>query len=430
MFVVDPQLDLAAGRAVDEFLRLGATSRAALLAQLRAKMQLGDSDLVACVGSIAEGLGNCKSDLDLLWISPRSTPPREKLAFVAGQCLVDVEVCRLQRIGELVTRLESWAKLPWSLAHTSNFTLDERRLLHRLLNGHVLYAGRKQAMSRRLPLRADLARLKLHIARHMSRTIQVDMVGYREEEDYCSLVFAAQELLGHATDALLAGHHITNPAPKWRWRLLTQLPRNWERALCVRPTGLPVVDLLWRLHRAPSRPGKNASLEHAFRIASFTRAVFVWAEQRVLNSPRNVQWVASSGRAKPSSGGVILPHLDLDIDFAWRGCRVDVGRLNTFGGTLDISPRELALALLFDGKTTAAEAEALVFGSRAMVRGAARATRLFQRLTQANFTVHERKGAGPTDMRRAARRPGSVARTHADTRLDLRLPQKEGRARP
>ena len=112
----------------------------------------------------------------------------------------------------------------------------------------------------------------------MARTIQVDMVGYRDAGDHRSMVFAAQELLGHAVDGFLAGFHLTNPTPKLRSRLLERLPVDWGERLMLRPTGLSASELVWQLHRAPAAPTKKLALDHACRIATFARSAFTWAE--------------------------------------------------------------------------------------------------------------------------------------------------------
>src|SRR6202008_2286814 len=99
------------------------------------------------------------------------------------------------------------------------------------------------------PTREGLLRLKLHVARQAARTIQVDMAGLRDAGDHRSLAFAAQELMGHAIDAMLAAYGLSNPLLKWRSRLLERVPRDWELAMSVAPSGLTAGDRIWRLLR-------------------------------------------------------------------------------------------------------------------------------------------------------------------------------------
>jgi hypothetical protein len=357
----------AASVNIDDFLRLRGTEIESVVASVQTTVGLDADDVLFAVGSIAEGLGNSKSDLDLLLLTPRGEPSlasRGEVALVVGRCLIDVRILRLVELEELLARFNAWTQLPWNVTHAVKFTLEERTLLHRLLHGRLLYKGQGDQITSRLPPRMDLARLKLHVARQMSRTIQVDMVGYRECGDYRSLVFAAQELLGHAVDALTAGYQLTNPLGKWRSRMLDAVPSDWERSLTVRPTGLTAGQQVWRLHRAPERPDEKLSLEHAFRITTFARAVFMWAELQLVKGSVVKQEPTTWSPVERKPHDAPLPYLDFDVDFFLADERVTVARLNEFSETLEMSAREFAVALLFDGTTTAREAEMAVYGPR------------------------------------------------------------------
>lgn len=353
---------------IAEFLCLKGTTLSDVVAKVDETVGLSAHDVLLAVGSIAEGLGNSKSDLDLLFITPRgeSSPLLpDDVSLVVDRCLIDMRVLRLRELDDLLGRFRSWSQDPWSVTRAVKFTLEERTLLHRLLHGHVLYKGKKDRVTSRMPERVDLARLKLHVARHMSRTIQVDMVGYREVGDYRSLVFAAQEVLGHAVDALLAGHQLTNPHMKWRSRMLDSVPANWERLLAIRPTGLKAAEHVWRLHRAPERHDKELALKHAFRITTFARAVFMWAEfQLVKEIPLKPKRIIVS-RMESKLDDSPLPCLDFDVDFFLSDEQISVARLNEFNDPIEMSPAEFSLSLFFDGTTTASEAARIVYGSRA-----------------------------------------------------------------
>ena len=244
---------------IDEFLRRRETQMPAVLASVDRAVGLIADDVLLAVGSIVEGLGNSRSDLDLLFITPRgeSQATKSSVTLVVGKCIMDVAILGVNDVNKLFTRFEAWSNLPWNVTHAAPFTPEERILLHRLHHGMILHRGENEKVTSQIPSLSNLARLKLHVARQLARTIQVDMAGYREVGDFSSLVFAAQELLGHAVDALLAGHQITNFLPKWRSRLLKSLPSDWELSLAIRPTGLTAAQLVWSLHRAPARPDQK-----------------------------------------------------------------------------------------------------------------------------------------------------------------------------
>jgi hypothetical protein len=373
---------------LEQFLQAGGADLAALVEQVDATVSIEPGDYLLVVGSLVEGLGTTRSDLDLLLITSRPEdrlPGEEEKALVAGRCLADVRILPRTELDALLARLDAWRRQPWDLRHAVRFSQAERVLLHRLLHGPLVAHGADAdpgAVPR--PAGQAVARLKLHVARHLARTVQVDMAGHRDGEDAASLVYAAQDLLGHAVDALTAAHGLTNPNPKWRGRLLRELPGDWQAPLGIRPTGESAQDAVWRLHRAPERPEMAAALGHALRITAFTRAVVLWAERRLV---RRHPAPPLAGTWPARNGGAPLPHLDLDVDVVpGDGGGAQAARLNAFGTPLQLSPRELALALLFDGATTPNEAEAAVCGA-AGAHGNGPAHALASRFSAANLSL-------------------------------------------
>jgi hypothetical protein len=375
---------------LDEFLASNGTTLPAIQAEADRVLGLKADEALLAVGSLVEGLGSRKSDLDLFWITPRSAaelPPEVSLTLVVNQCLVDVRVLRVTEIENLLGRFRAWCNQPWDTMREAKFPIEDRLLLHRLLSGLLLSKKQKRVMEGLRPAPDDLARLKLHMARHASRTMQVDMIGYRDHSDFYSLVFAAQEVLGHTIDALLAGHGFTNPQPRWRSRFLRRIPKDWEQALQLRPSGLPPAELYWRLHRAPKVADEKSAVEHAARVVSFSRGVFKWAEGILLRQkeqqPRATNW----SRVRRVARDRRLPYLDLDVDFATFDDGVVMGRLNEFGETVELSPREFAAALLFDGTTTVREAEMAIQQGRSGNGASTMVKNLIARLDAAKFIL-------------------------------------------
>ena len=350
---------------LEAFLHLNDATLDMLVEGARTVAPLQAGDRLIAVGSLAEGLGNRKSDVDLLLLTPRpecaAASPDEVRSFVAGWCVVDLRIIPAALADALRQRLRDWARGGWTLTVAADFTGSELLLLHRLGAGQPLWPagdGDEDGDAARL---ADVARLKLHVARHMARTLQVDMAGYREAGDFRSLVYSAQDLLGHAVDGLLAAFGLTNPTPKWRSRLLERLPPDWESRLLVRRSGLRPDDLVWRLLRAPAEATAAAALDHACRIVTFARAAFLWAEESLVHigSGRDRRYVWPD---EPTSGGQPLPFLDLDVDFVRTAEGVAVGRLNEFGETRHMTRDDFAVMLLFDNRTTAGEAALVIAG--------------------------------------------------------------------
>jgi hypothetical protein len=347
---------------IDEFLAIKEADRASLLASAESIAGLDGSDVLLAVGSLAEGIGTVKSDIDLILVTPRavSFDPPEMVSWVVGKCIVDCRVLPSAFIDELLARLAAWSQLPWDVTKAANFSYEQLLLLHRLSSGVLLAPGvcADATVSIRPP-RRQIARLKLHAARHMARTKQVDMAGFKDARDYRSLAFAAQELLGNAVDGLLAVFLQTNPTPKWRSRLLETLPADWESRLVLRPTGLSASEAFWRLHHLPEEADERSSLDYACRIATFARAVFWWAECELIGEFHQEEpnrWPATGRQA----GDPGLPHLALDVDFRLSAAGIAVARLNELGEPLRLGLEDFLLMLLFDGATTVREAELFI----------------------------------------------------------------------
>jgi hypothetical protein len=346
---------------VDEFLSLKGADRASLVASADSITGLEGDDVLLAVGSLAEGIGTTKSDMDLFLVTSRdiSYGPQEIVSWVVGKCIVDCRVLPLAYVGELLARLEEWSQSPWNVMKPADFTYEQLLLLHRLSAGLLLAPHDAGGVAAIRPARRQVARLKLHAARHMARTYQVDMAGLRDARDYRSLMLAAQELLGHSVDGLLAAFLQTNPTPKWRSRLLETLPADWEGRLVRRPTGCSASQAFWRLHRVPEEADEKSSLDYACRIATFSRAVFWWAESQLVGGmPRVEPYRWPDIVSQP--GDLPLPHLEFDVDFLIAADGVAVARLNELGESVRLRSEDFLLMLLFDGATTAREAEMFV----------------------------------------------------------------------
>ena len=105
-----------------------------------------------------------------------------------------------------------------------------------------------------------------------------------------------------------------------------------------------------------------------------------------------------------------LPYLDFDVDFFLADGRVTIARLNEFAAPLNISPREFALTLLFDGTTTVREAELVAVGARRGKSQSSVIDRLLSQMAGAGFSVslNGRKsidgGKGKASSKRAGKK--------------------------
>ncbi|CAN5627745.1 hypothetical protein BH10PSE14_BH10PSE14_22280 [soil metagenome] len=369
---------------IADFLWRGGTDKAGVAASVEAHLGLAAGDVLLAAGSLAEGLGTVKSDLDLFLITDRvaADGARDEVVLSVGRCVIDVRILPRPRVTALIARLRKWALGGWDPSDASPFSHDERVLLHRLAHGLPWTVPADRTPDFRPPI-GELSLLKLHVARHAAKTIQVDLEGYRQADEHQTMALAAQKLLGHAVDGLLAGWGYTNPISKWRSRLLGDLPAGWEEALLCRPARLSAPELFWRLQQLPDCPDDRV-LGHTDRILAFARAVFLWAEAVLLGLPvlaRRPGTFASGDLAWEAPLAPLLP----DVDFSLAPTGVLMARLNEFQSALDLDAEESALVLLFDGITTQAEAARAAGGGSASAEAARRVEMLAVRLAVAGL---------------------------------------------
>lgn len=341
---------------LDEFLRLQGVTLEDVVAQAKASLRLLPGDVVFACGSLVEGLGNERSDLDLYLVTRRQDIPYTSLndvVIIVGPCIVDVRVVERAALDGLLRRFNDWSRAPRRPRTAIGFSEDERRLLHRLRSGRALFGAGdfKDLQDQVNP--ADVARHRLDWARYHATTLQIDLAGLRGAGDQHSMLFVAQEILGHTVDGLLAAHGHTNPSWKWRVRQLRDLPDSWEIELPGRLTGASPWERYWSLHRTPERTTPGIVLDYALRIVAFSRVVFPWAEQKLLAPAAPPVPPASPGGP---TGGEPLPHLDVDVTIRYKEGRFELLRLNGRDQSYDLSPKAYSLLCLFDGETSRAYA--------------------------------------------------------------------------
>ncbi len=351
---------------LEEFLEHKRTNLQEVITTARERGQLSGDDIVIVVGSLSEGLGTLKSDVDLILITERDPSPTSDMSNIAwtiGECLVDMEVIPMHAVRELTDRFRTWCEGSWEKTFAAGFTLEQRKLLHRYLNG--IFLEDIDGAKRRKIVQYDaaqLAKLKHHSARHVGRTIQVDMVGHQLNHDYRSLAYAAHELLGHAVDSLLAAHCLTNPLVKWRSRLMERISGTGISQLNGNYAGQSLSTVVWQLYEMPTCEPKAITLKVA-EVVHFCRLMFLYAELKLVYPQTLLKFhrIEKNYAANEDNElGQRLPRLRLDVDFHIDNESTYVGRLNESSSALELNPVEFSLLLQFDGVTESADAIANV----------------------------------------------------------------------
>ncbi|MBW4579581.1 MAG: hypothetical protein KME42_08425 [Tildeniella nuda ZEHNDER 1965/U140] len=346
---------------LSRFLEWNKISLDDVFSQANASLELVTGDVLFAAGSVVEGLGNYRSDLDLILITQRNDIQYTSLNDVTvtvGDCIIDIRVIQFAELEYLLMYFDQWSKQPREPRRAKQFTEAERMLLHRLRTGQPIYGETLFGQLRNQVNPTELARLKLDFARHFASTIQVDLDGFRTVGDHYSMLFAAQELLGHTIDALLAGYRRTNPYPKWRVRLLQDLPKNWDMQIPGRIDGLDPVQTFLKLHCAIQNDVPTKIFDHALQIVAFSRRVFPWAEYSLLDSQReqlSEGLIGSSASVSTFLEEPVLPHLNLDVEVSYQDNQLELRCLNRRENLYMLSPQMYLLLCLFDGKTTETE---------------------------------------------------------------------------
>ncbi len=351
---------------IDDCLRRNHLDLNTILNKAKKALNLSAGDVLFLSGSLAEGLSNEKSDLDLFLITARQDIPftsLNKVTLVIHSCFIDICIIQYSDVTTLLEKFNTWSKQPRRPQTAFDFTESERQDLHAIVQGNVLYGETEFNPIRSQLNPRELARHKLDWARYQARAIQPDLVGLRAQRDTYSLEFATQELLGHAIDGLAAAFGYTNPAVKWRARYLSMLPADWEHNFPGIKTGLSAVELYWLLHRGVERIKFSDVVKHALQVTHFVQRVFPWAEQHLLGTPNFTLFHATPSEEKGNS--VIkysppLPRLDLDIDISYENNHFFLSRLTEIKGEpIILSPVSFAALSFFNGITTIAQAEAM-----------------------------------------------------------------------
>ena len=326
------------------------------------ELGFAEGDLLVACGSLAEGLGNKKSDLDLCLLTERAPlkpdPSANRAVVIGGRLVSDVLFVHPDAVRELGGKLGAlYAGKRDLRAAAKLFTYFEHRLMHRLSNCVILQPShdaieRCRSVAGLIPSHL-LGRLKLDRAHYEASALQLDLAGLRDEAQWASMIFASQEILGWAIDGLLGAHGFTNPTPKWRIKLLEYLEESSIGLLPGFAARSPV-ELVLELNRAPAIATRESAGAYALRIIGFSRAVFFWGEKAVAGA-QTVPNFASP----PLAGDDVqdlLPALDIDVDFKPANGGFDLIRKNRPEGRLHLRSEEAALACIFNGTTTAAQA--------------------------------------------------------------------------
>ncbi|MDJ0643341.1 MAG: hypothetical protein QNJ15_11025 [Erythrobacter sp.] len=182
-------------------------------------------DVLLICGSLAEGLGTTKSDIDLFHVSASKDGDFGRASFdeLAG-VPVDLEAWTFEEVEILLQRL---ARV--DAAHSGDprwvldFSIQEREFFHRFAKGVPIHGEARFAELKRDIPRDVLARLIVDRGLIRVSTAHRDLMGAIECGEHENAVVSLQTIAGYAIDILLGCMGETNPQEKWR---LAKLARH------------------------------------------------------------------------------------------------------------------------------------------------------------------------------------------------------------
>ncbi|UXY14938.1 hypothetical protein N8I74_16700 [Chitiniphilus purpureus] len=317
-------------------------------------------DVLYVTGSLVEGLGNLRSDIDVYLVTGRTFEARADFASVLiipfEACPVDVEIVAPERIEALIGRLARFAPdhdVDPRRAATA-FSAAELKLLHNLRQGVPLFGAPRLADWQARIVPRTLSRILFDLSQVYLGMLHLDILGQIEDGDAASAIQLIEQYRGHLIGALLAALGNTNPADKWRLRLLERLTAGRHAPDLPPGHDLPGLARQLRGFRV-SRPSVLVAFEAFIALQRLAHVIVPWGQRRFAD-PAAQHLTGSSVPVQPQpalpGGDGVLPALSIELSL--RFCGPDAYRLTPLDEhcAIEVNQQAYAILLCFDGKTT------------------------------------------------------------------------------
>ncbi|GGY26836.1 PqqD family protein [Paludibacterium paludis] len=355
---------------LSDYLRSHRLDMTRLEAFVREQFAPLPDEPVYLTGSLVEGLGNRRSDLDVYLLTDRGMPStliNGSMAIMAlERTTVDLEVISPARVDALLARLASLPsnEMRDQRVSATAFAPAELKFLHNLRIGAPIC---NEDAFRRIASQVEgrrLARLLFDHAVAWINSLHVDILGLIEDRDHASARHLLHHYLGHLAAAFLAANGNTNPAEKWRVRKLAGLALGGGRA--AMPGGASVAGMarsFQALHIACEADAASVRREFG-RIARMGHAIIPWGQRRFLENaalepqpepPEDFPPAAHHHSGHDATEAPLEP-LELDCHLRYAGNGDYVLTAIDDGTTLTLNESGYELLLRFDGRTSRREA--------------------------------------------------------------------------
>ncbi len=341
---------------INEFLYAHSTDLVALTSCVIKIIQPKPGDILYLSGSLAEGLGTFRSDIDIFYLSNSKGGRFGRSDFLELVGIgADIEYWEHNEVECLIERLEEFdsdqIRDPRS---TLNFSVEERDFLHRFRVGYPIYGHYKfsEYISRIKPIK--LSRLLVDRGIVRINTAHRDFIGYLEVDDYDSAAISMQTIAGFAADVLLAAKGNTNPGEKWRLRKLSNLAKishDGEASIM----GIFRIDEIAQLLRQGivldySNRHCTTLSQFASQLIHVANIVTIWA-LFIFVAPHRLLRLEIEPRNSLRKNDQLLPGLALDVQMRYSDGKIVLRKLD-HEDAFELNDIALDIVCMFDQCTS------------------------------------------------------------------------------
>jgi hypothetical protein len=316
---------------------------------------------VCLSGSLIEGIGNGRSDLDAYVITDAPDPARYSFgnAQVApiGDIFVDIEFIHPEKLEKLIARAVGFSAQALRDQRCSAVALtpSEMKLLH---NISIATPVEGEEFLRDLQGRIDvkvLSRLLFDYCSVLMDAVHQDVMGFIEANDADSAKSSLRIYRQHVAGAFLAALGETNPAEKWRSVKMRQARER--KTGHVLPGGRTIEEVVECWFDLDSSIATEACTQSLMQLSMLGNAIIPWGLQRFVDGMPGVGAVANL-REVSSMNSIDRPGFDIPLPVIAYDCvvrRDEAGVwMSRFGSPKRLYLNQLGLetVLQFNGRKT------------------------------------------------------------------------------
>jgi len=219
---------------LEEYLSKRCTSVADIIQGVTDRLGFADNDFLFFAGSLVEGLGNYRSDVDLYLFTNRDLSTHfdftNTVILSVQGIVVDVEVFQWAYIEKLMENLTDFPPAEdRDFRKSLSITVGQLKLLHAMKVGKLARGDVKRCKYLNNIDGISLARILFDRSVAQIMSIKTDISGALECGDYNTARYLLSNYYWHIASIVLAVNGYTNPSEKWRVKNFEALKANTNK---------------------------------------------------------------------------------------------------------------------------------------------------------------------------------------------------------